>query len=275
MDRRKYPPSFVYKSRQLRRSCASTGKFNIVNLVHFGVACWRGGLCLNDTLIRCTASFRNPKTSASDIARCTRDDNEPRASYAVLMTFKYFAYGSNMLSTRLLARCKSAERLCVAQARGFRVEFSKKSKDGSGKATLAKAASAHCTEGVLFEIDISERDALDRFEEVGIGYDRIDDFRVETDAGPVVATTYMAKTNVRSLRPYDWYLALVIAGAVEHSICNSYVEILRANDYVPDPVQDRLTRGAGVIALQAAGYPDFRALLGVSTSGAAILTGGS
>jgi len=171
-----------------------------------------------------------------------------------------------MLSTRLLARCKSAEFLSVAQARGFRVEFTKESKDGSGKATLTRATPTDCTEGVLFEIDVGERETLDRFEEVGTGYDRIDNFRVETDAGPIMATTYMAKTRVRSLCPYDWYLALVIAGAVENSICDSYVETLRAHDYVPDPVQDRLTRGAGVIALQAAGYHDFRVLLSVSLS---------
>lgn len=197
-----------------------------------------------------------------------------RPSYDGTMTFSYFAYGSNMLTARLRARCKSAEFLSVAQARGFRVEFTKESKDGSGKATLMRATPADWAVGVLFEIDIGERAILDRFEEVGVGYDRNDNFRVETDAGPVVATTYMAKRRVESLRPYDWYLALVIAGAVENSICDSYVETLRAHDYFPDPIQDRPTRDAGIMALQAAGYLDFQVLLGLSTSEAAIVTRG-
>lgn len=55
------------------------------------------------------------------------------------MTFLYFAYGSNMLPTRLLGRCPSARVVGTGVARAWSLAFSKASKDGSGKATLVTA----------------------------------------------------------------------------------------------------------------------------------------
>ena len=51
-------------------------------------------------------------------------------------TFHYFAYGSNMLTARLKARCSGAELVGRAFADGWGIEFSKPGEDGSGKATL-------------------------------------------------------------------------------------------------------------------------------------------
>lgn len=68
------------------------------------------------------------------------------------MTIRYFAYGSNMLTTRLQAGCKSARALGSGRADGYVISFSKTGKDGPGKATVV--ASKHhgaCVHGVLFE----------------------------------------------------------------------------------------------------------------------------
>lgn len=51
---------------------------------------------------------------------------------------KYFAYGSNMLTERLRARCPSAHPIGTGIAMGFRLNFSKRGEDGSGKAMLTK-----------------------------------------------------------------------------------------------------------------------------------------
>ena len=85
------------------------------------------------------------------------------------MTFYYFAYGSNMLTTRLKPRCPGAKRVGRADADGAVIEFSKPSIDGSGKATLRQAAGSR-TAGVLFEIPIAELAQLDSHEGVGSGY---------------------------------------------------------------------------------------------------------
>ena len=95
------------------------------------------------------------------------------------MTFCYFAYGSNMLTEWLQARsrCPSARPIGCAIADGWGIEFSKPSKDSSGKATLSKKNGCQ-TAGVLFEIQEDERDRLDRVEGYPYGYDRCDVFSV-------------------------------------------------------------------------------------------------
>ena len=75
------------------------------------------------------------------------------------MTFLYFAYGSNMLPARLLGRCPSAKAVGLGVARAWSLEFSKASKDGSGKATLVAAPNS-AIPGVIFEIDLAEREHL-------------------------------------------------------------------------------------------------------------------
>src|ERR1700692_2844193 len=94
------------------------------------------------------------------------------------MNFHYFAYGSNMLPARLSARCRSARVVGKGIAQDFALEFSKPSKDNSGKATLVNAQGA-TVPGVVYEIEAAERDALDRHEGLGSGYRRDDNFVVE------------------------------------------------------------------------------------------------
>jgi len=51
---------------------------------------------------------------------------------------KIFSYGSNMYSKRHVKRVQSAEIQGIGKAQGFKIEFFKKSKDNSGKATLIR-----------------------------------------------------------------------------------------------------------------------------------------
>ena len=82
------------------------------------------------------------------------------------MTFYYFAYDSNMLTTRLTQRCPGAIVVGLATAADTVVEFSKPSEDKSGKATLRQAV-GNRTAGVVFTIPRAERDQLDSCEGVG------------------------------------------------------------------------------------------------------------
>ena len=148
---------------------------------------------------------------------------------------------------------------------GFDLEFSKVSNDGSGKATLFRADYA-VTPGALFEIAYSNLNALDRAEGVGVGYDRDDHFGVEI-AGTgerVTATTYLANAIDRRLKPYDWYLALVIAGAHHHALSEQHLARLQAFDHWVDPREDRATRLDALAALQAHGFKGYQSLLGVA-----------
>ena len=178
------------------------------------------------------------------------------------MTFRYFAYGSNMLTERLKDRCPGAKEIGPAFADGMVIEFSKRSKDDSGKATLSMKADC-ITPGVLFEIPKTERAKLDRHEGVGTGYKRCDAFPVRPvyGDGTITAVTYLATDMDRSLKPYDWYLALVIAGACKHELGEAYMSSLRRVAYRPDPDDRRKERITAMKALEKAGFPEYRKLL--------------
>jgi cation transport regulator ChaC len=180
------------------------------------------------------------------------------------MTFLYFAYGSNMLSSRLIARCNSARVLGAATAKNHTTEFSKPSKDKSGKATLNSSVGLDVhTHGVLFEIKKAELQSLDKAEGAGYGYVRNDTFSVVRcgDSEAVTAVTYIANKPQAELRPFDWYLALVVAGALEHELENYHVDSLLAVPYDLDLEMDRQSRRDALAALSKHGHVNHMKLL--------------
>lgn len=179
-----------------------------------------------------------------------------------MSTFLYFAYGSNMLSARLTGRCPSANRVGLAKAIGWEHHFSKKSIDESGKATLVRVnTSDAAVQGVLFEICITERDALDEHE--GSGYQRSETFEIvqSEDGQPKQVTTYLAIDTLIGLEPYDWYLALIIAGGIENGIDSASLKSLRKQSFKLDANEDRKGRRLAIEALRTAGHTNWRRLL--------------
>jgi gamma-glutamylcyclotransferase len=178
--------------------------------------------------------------------------------------FHYFAYGSNMLTERLRARCPSAVCVGIAEATNFALEFGKRSKDKSGKATLVATDGRNSYSlGVVFEINKTEQKALDKFEGFGKGYDADDSFpaRLVGDGAIIHTRTYLADALVPHLRPYDWYLALIIAGAQAHGLDRDYVTRLRQVAFDVDPDKGRPTRTFAIAALERSGFPDYETLL--------------
>ncbi|MGE3831850.1 MAG: gamma-glutamylcyclotransferase family protein [Parvibaculaceae bacterium] len=162
-----------------------------------------------------------------------------------MASVSYFAYGSNMLTERLQARCKSAKARCLGLADGHKLAFNKKSQDGSGKATIPPDEASRVY-GIVFDINETELPALDKAEGAGIGYDRIDDFQVHIVGRrePLSVVTYIA--NVASidpdLKPYDWYLKLIVAGARQHKLPPQYIEAIKTTLSIPDPKPNRKSR---------------------------------
>ena len=178
------------------------------------------------------------------------------------MALCYFAYGSNMLTKRLKKRCPGAVPTKRAYADDWAIEFSKPSKDCSGKATLRRKTGSR-TPGMLFKIPEAEVCRLDKYEGVGKGYERCDTFSVRlADDGEIVqVTTYLATRIKPDCKPYDWYLALVIAGALDHKLDKDHQAMLRHVAYKPDPCCDRPERIQAKKVLAKAGYRDYRCLL--------------
>ena len=155
--------------------------------------------------------------------------------------FRYFAYGSNMLTRRLQApnRAPSAVAICIGYVEGRRLTFDKVSSDGSGKCDAEKTGTrSDRVYGVVFEIPLQEKPALDKAEGLEKGY-REETVQVRTVTGRESATTYIATKKESILRPYHWYKALTIAGAVEHGLPGDYVEWLRTFESTEDPKVDR------------------------------------
>lgn len=174
----------------------------------------------------------------------------------------YFAYGSNLLTPRLTARCPSARVLGRASLTGYRFGFFKRShRDGSGKASLHPVEGA-ITQGMVFELDATEIAVLDRFEGAGLGYDRSDTAMVRLETGEETAcVTYIASDPLEGLRPFDWYLALILAGAAEHGLAANHRAAIADTEFDPDPDPARETRLLAIEALYAAGHADWQVLL--------------
>jgi gamma-glutamylcyclotransferase (GGCT)/AIG2-like uncharacterized protein YtfP len=175
-----------------------------------------------------------------------------------MATFTYFAYGSNMLDERLShrTRCPSARVLGTGVAAGWRLGFVKRGADGSGKATLLRSPRASDrVHGVLFEIDLAERDTLDRVE--GPDYERLDDLAVERDGGVhTQASVYVARPGAidPTLVAFDWYRALVIAGARRHGLPADVIAMIEAVPIRPDPVLTREHRCLAIALLDETGF---------------------
>jgi gamma-glutamyl AIG2-like cyclotransferase len=160
-----------------------------------------------------------------------------------MTTFYYFAYGSNMLTERIKARCPSAEFAGVAYVCGYELHFSKRSKDGSGKATIVEnKGHSERLYGALFQIDKS--DDLPKLDDAeGNDYERIDDFIVvKTDGDKEIeVTTYFAKSGATNehLKPYSWYKQLVLWGAIQAELPDSYISQLVAIEAISDLDNER------------------------------------
>ncbi len=180
------------------------------------------------------------------------------------MKFYYFAYGSNMLTERLRARCPSANLIGNASKDNYVLEFNKRSKDGSGKATLRREAGpGRRVVGVLFEIESTEKKRLDQAEGRGKGYDRCDSFivRLANGGDPIDTACYVATETDHHLKPYDWYLALVVGGAREHHLDEEYIAHLSQFSYEDDECLERHERKVALEALEKSGFVDYRKLI--------------
>ena len=164
-------------------------------------------------------------------------------------TFQYFAYGSNMLTRRLTAadRAPSAKPVGIGYVEGRRLTFDKVSQDGSGKCDAeATGKKTDRVYGVIFEIALTDKAALGRAEGLGKGYT---EERVEVIAstGKVHLETYIATKKEPVLRPYHWYKAITVAGAVEHGLPKDYVEWLRTFESLEDPNVQRRAKNEALL----------------------------
>jgi len=178
-----------------------------------------------------------------------------------MTTFNYFAYGSNLLNERIQARtrCPNAKFTGLAIANNYDLDFSKPSKDGSGKATIFPHYGNEVI-GALFEIPNLELPQLDSAEGRGPKhYERVDAFQVRLleNQREIQCITYQAVTRVfdKNTIPYDWYLQLVIAGLKQHKFPNEYLAKITCVECRGDIDLNSKYRLEAIKVLRDAGYP--------------------
>jgi len=152
-----------------------------------------------------------------------------------------FAYGSNMPTARITdqRRCPSAKAMGCAELRGYELRWHKVSNDGSAKADIVKSDVAGASVfGVLYEIPLEEKPALDRAEGLGRGYEEVQVVVLHNGAEAAV-TAYKATNIDPKLQPYTWYKALAAFGAREHTLPDAYIAQIEAAPAVEDPDRKR------------------------------------
>lgn len=167
-------------------------------------------------------------------------------------TLLYFAYGSNMYPPRLAERTPSCRIVSTAALPRHALRFHKRGQDGSGKCdAFYTGAAEDIVLGVVFEVARRDRVLLDVAEGVGRGYDvaRLD---VQMGTQSTSVFCYLAQRGHidATLRPFDWYLALVLKGARFHRLPRGYIESIDTLPAQPDPDQRRQRRHLSLAMFQ-------------------------
>lgn len=158
-----------------------------------------------------------------------------------------FAYGSNLLTRRIQARVPSARVVTLATLAGHRLCWHKMGRDGSGKCdVMSTGVPGDLVIGVVYRMPTADKQLLDQIEGLGAGYDE-KEVPLATASGPLRAWTYCATDIDLDARPFDWYQALVVAGAHEHGFPAAYLAELKKIPARADPDIARARSNFGLI----------------------------
>lgn len=180
-----------------------------------------------------------------------------------MSTYFYFAYGSNLLNERLQNRCPTAQPIATAFAPGYNVNFGKIGHDdhgGSGKGTIFKTNNENDrVYGVVYEMHLEEATILDRIEGIHLTlpttYIRDANFMVQTDQGQQFQTvTYIADPDPTPPKPYTWYWALCLSGAIQNDLPKAHQDHLASFDHMPDPDPQRPGKLEAEMLLKKSGF---------------------
>lgn len=161
----------------------------------------------------------------------------------------YFAFGANVHPGWLRRRIPGAELLGTGTLPGHRLAFRKRGRDGAGRSDACPDSAARLP-GALYAFDVADFELLGA---AGAGY-RPAEVMVETAAGAREAVCWRADPAEveEGLRPWDWYVALIRAGAVLLGLPGEHVRWLESVPVAVDRDRERVALARAVIA---AGLP--------------------
>ena len=150
-----------------------------------------------------------------------------------MTTLKYLAYGSNLHPRRLQQRVPSARVIGTVGLMGWHLKFHKRGQDASAKCNIIQTGkTADVVYGALYEILTSEKDQLDIFEGLNVGYGLA---HIEIPEQGSVFFYVAEKEYIDSdLLPFTWYKELVVAGGRFHLFPETYLAQINRINTMPD-----------------------------------------
>ena len=159
----------------------------------------------------------------------------------------YFAYGANVHPGWLKRRIPTAQLVGAGLLPGYCLAFRKRGRDGAARSdACASDEPGAMLPGAVYLLREQE---LAQLGAAGAGY-RTKAVRVMVAGEPLRATTWIAAPAeiATDLLPWDWYVALIRAGAELLALPVTHRRWLDAVQTAADPDPDRVALARAVIA---------------------------
>lgn len=136
----------------------------------------------------------------------------------------YYAYGSNLSTNFIRDYTPSAAFVMKADLPNYKVEFRHYSEDFGGGISSIVETPGSLVKGVIYDVEVSELEALDVLESVPQGLYRRETFVVLGEDGRWYhADLYRVSTPTGPYTPSKAYVDYMIEGAREHGLDDEYV----------------------------------------------------
>ncbi len=138
---------------------------------------------------------------------------------SIINTLIYFAYGSNLKKEQMDERDVFIYNSHKGFIKNYKLEFNKKSVDGSSKANITESKN-EVVWGVCFELDTHGFKKLKKHEK---GYEEIEVEVFDENQKIIKAKTFISNKICDKL-PIEEYLQRIITGAKQHKLPKDYIE---------------------------------------------------
>ena len=138
-----------------------------------------------------------------------------------------FAYGSNLSNKQMEERCPSAKFISVGWLPGYRLDFTRYSKNWKGGVADVVSSPDDDVWGVVYSLNEADFEVLDDYEGFPGCYDRFqaDIFTLEGKLGSIWVYTVTKKADF--IPPTEEYLAIIRKAAEDYNFSPLYREALR------------------------------------------------
>lgn len=147
---------------------------------------------------------------------------------SVMNPLIYFAYGSNLKKEQMSERYIVIYKTYKGFIKNYKLEFNKKSIDGSSKANITKS-DGEIVWGICYQLDADGFENLKKYEK---GYEELEvTVYDENQEGLFTAKTFISNKICDKL-PTKEYLDKIITGARQHELPEDYIHNLETQAIV-------------------------------------------